>query len=42
MVAAELSGPSVETTEQDEVLLLADGSNQVGSVVPQLSLSGER
>lgn len=42
MVEAEVSGPSVETTEEDEVLLLADGSNQVGLVVPQLSLSGER
>lgn len=38
MVAAEVSGPFVETTEEDEVLLLADGSSQVGLVIPQLSL----
>lgn len=44
MVAVEVSGPSVETTE-DEVLMLSQSTSQVSLislVIPELSLSGKR
>lgn len=45
MVAVEISGPSAETTEEDQVPMRTDGSNQaslISLVIPGLSLSGER